>query len=50
MSKPARRPKPIAVDDPSKDGIELGKSLIRLADDRGLSLAERLSNHFYRMT
>jgi uncharacterized heparinase superfamily protein len=50
MNKPARRPKPIAVDDPSDDGIELGKRLIRLADDRGLSLAERLSNHFYRMT
>lgn len=50
MSKPARRPKPIAVDDPSDDGIELGKRLIRLSDDRGLSLAERLSNHFYRLT
>jgi uncharacterized heparinase superfamily protein len=50
MNKQVRRPKPIAVDDPSEDSIEAGKRLIRLADDRGLSLAERLSNHFYRMT
>jgi uncharacterized heparinase superfamily protein len=50
MNKPVRRQKPIAVDDPSTDGIELGKRLIRLSDDRGLSLAERLSNSFYRMT
>jgi uncharacterized heparinase superfamily protein len=50
MNKPARRQKPIAVDDPSRDGIELGKRLIRLSDDRGLSLTDRLANHFYRMT
>lgn len=50
MSKPVRRPKPIAVDDPAEDGIEHGKRLIRLTDDRGLSLAERLANGFYRMT
>lgn len=50
MNKPARRQKPIAVDDPSTDGIESGKRLIRLSDDRGLSLTERLANHFYRMT
>ncbi|MFT3964453.1 MAG: heparinase II/III family protein [Sphingobium sp.] len=50
MNKPVRRQKPIAVDDPSTDGIESGKRLIRLSDDRGLSLTERLANHFYRMT
>ncbi|HEX7819218.1 MAG TPA: heparinase II/III family protein [Sphingobium sp.] len=50
MNKPVRRQKPIAVDDPSTDGIELGKRLIRLSDDRGLSLADRLANSFYRMT
>ncbi|MCE7795647.1 heparinase II/III family protein [Sphingobium sufflavum] len=50
MNKPVRRQKPIAVDDPSTDGIELGKRLIRLSDDRGLSLAEKLANSFYRMT
>lgn len=50
MNKPARRQKPIAVDDPSTDGIESGKRLIRLSDDRGLSLTDRLANHFYRMT
>ncbi len=50
MNKPVRRQKPIAVDDLSTDGIELGKRLIRLSDDRGLSLTERLSNSFYRMT
>lgn len=50
MTKPVRRQTPIAVDDPSSDGIELGKRLIRLSDDRGLSLTDRLANHFYRMT
>jgi uncharacterized heparinase superfamily protein len=50
MNKPVRRQKPIAVDDTSPDGIELGKRLIRLSDDRGLSLTDRLANHFYRMT
>lgn len=33
-----------------RDGIEAGKRLIRLSDDRGLSLAERLANHFYRLS
>ncbi|MET0363753.1 MAG: heparinase II/III family protein [Sphingobium sp.] len=50
MNKQVRRQKPIAVDDPSTDGIEAGKRLIRLSDDRGLSLTDRLANHFYRMT
>lgn len=50
MNKPARRQKSIAVDDPSAEEIEQGKRLIRLSDDRGLSLTDRLANHFYRMT
>jgi uncharacterized heparinase superfamily protein len=51
MSKPVRREKPVAIDGgPPEDSIELGKRLIRLSDDRGLSLTERLANHFYRMT
>ncbi|PZU58061.1 MAG: heparinase [Sphingobium sp.] len=32
------------------DGIDEGKRLIRLSDDRGLSLAERVANRFYRLT
>jgi uncharacterized heparinase superfamily protein len=32
------------------DGIEEGKRLIRLSDDKGLSLAERVANRFYRLT
>ena len=46
------RPRP-PVDTPEPiedDGIEQGKRLIRLSDDRGLSLAQRAANHFYRMT
>jgi uncharacterized heparinase superfamily protein len=43
------RPAP-TPDLPDEDGIEQGKRLIRLSDDRGLSLTERLANHFYRMT
>ncbi len=37
-------------DDPATDGIEQGKRLIRIGGDRGLSLADRISEHFYRMT
>jgi uncharacterized heparinase superfamily protein len=50
MNKQIKRPQPIAVDEPGQDGIEAGRRLIRLADDKGLSLSQRLSNHFYRMT
>lgn len=32
------------------DGIEPGKRLIRVEGDRGLSLAERIANRFYRLT
>ncbi len=34
---------------PEDDTIEQGKRLL-LVDDRGLSLTERLANHFYRLT
>ncbi|CAN5401656.1 heparinase II/III family protein [soil metagenome] len=32
------------------EAIEEGKRLIRLSDDKGLSLAERVANRFYRLT
>ncbi|MFZ5748656.1 MAG: heparinase II/III family protein [Pseudomonadota bacterium] len=35
---------------PGADGIEEGKRLIRLGSDRGLSLAERISERFQRLT
>ena len=35
---------------PSPDTIESGKRLIRLSDDRGSSLVDRLSARFYRLT
>lgn len=43
-------PMPQPEPEPEDDGIEQGKRLIRLSDDRGVSLAQRLANHFYRMT
>ncbi|WP_336962089.1 heparinase II/III family protein [Sphingobium aquiterrae] len=33
-----------------EEEIEEGKRLIRLPDDKGVSLATRLANHFYRLT
>jgi uncharacterized heparinase superfamily protein len=36
--------------DTAADGIEQGKRLIRLGSDKGLSLAERLSERFARLT
>ncbi|MGF7169939.1 putative heparinase superfamily protein [Sphingobium xanthum] len=45
------RPLPMMTPEPpEEDGIEQGKRLIRLSDDRGLSLTQKLANHFYRMT
>ncbi|MBN8831909.1 MAG: heparinase II/III family protein [Sphingomonadales bacterium] len=45
------RPYPMPAPEPSEeDGIEQGKRLIRLSDDRGLSLTQRIANHFYRMS
>ncbi len=46
-SRPLPTPQP---EQPDEDGIERGKRLIRLSDDRGVSLTQRLANHFYRMT
>jgi uncharacterized heparinase superfamily protein len=40
-------------DDPPEaddDGIEQGKRLIRVADDKGLSLAQKIANHFYLLS
>lgn len=34
----------------SDDGIEQGKRLIRVADDKGLSLVERIANRFYLLS
>jgi len=36
--------------DEAADSIESGKRLIRLSSDKGSSLAERVANHFYRLT
>lgn len=38
------------VDSPADDGIEQGKRLIRVADDKGLSLAQKIANHFYLLS
>lgn len=38
-----------AVEGPEADGIEQGRRLIRIGGDRGLSLADRLSEHFHRL-
>lgn len=46
-SRPLPTPQP---EQPDEDGIERGRRLIRLSDDRGVSLTQRLANHFYRMT
>lgn len=35
---------------PDADGIEQGRRLIRIGGDRGVSLADRLSEHFHRLT
>lgn len=40
------RPEPLQ----GEEEIEEGKRLIRLPDDKGVSLATRLANHFYRLT
>jgi len=46
-SRPLPTPQPEPLDE---DGVEPGKRLIRLSDDRGQSLAQRMAYHFYRMT
>ena len=35
---------------PDADGVEQGRRLIRIGGDRGISLADRLSEHFHRLT
>lgn len=43
-------PRPDAPAQDEADSIEDGKRLIRLSTDKGSSLAERISSHFYRLT
>ncbi len=44
-------PQPVDMsEEQGADSIEDGKRLIRLPDDKGSSLAERIANHFYRLT
>ncbi len=45
-----RRIPPDPAAEPAEDGIEQGKRLIRLSDDKGLSLAERIANRFYLLS
>ncbi len=47
LSSPGTRP---PTETGSGDSIEEGKRLIRLGGDKGLSLAERLSERFHRLT
>lgn len=44
------QPVPPPVNPAADDGIEEGKRLIRVTGDKGLSLTERVANHFYRLT
>ncbi|WP_375197660.1 heparinase II/III family protein, partial [Sphingobium sp.] len=41
---------PEAGPGPEEEGIEQGKRLIRVADDKGLSLAQRIANRFYLLS
>ena len=54
MSDRRRIPSPSLADtaesEPAENGIEQGKRLIRVADDKGLSLAQRIANRFYLMS
>ena len=45
-----RRIPPHSASDQPDDGIEQGKRLIRLSDDKGLSLAQKIANHFYLLS
>ncbi|MDX3901293.1 MAG: heparinase II/III family protein [Sphingobium sp.] len=45
-----RRIPPDPAAEPAEDGIEQGKRLIRLSDEKGLSLAERIANRFYLLS
>ncbi|MES2175619.1 MAG: heparinase II/III family protein [Pseudomonadota bacterium] len=46
----ASRPTPDAAPEAGDDGIEQGKRLIRVADDKGLSLAQKIANQFYLLS
>lgn len=54
MTDSRRAPSPsvpgAAGSEPADDGIEQGKRLIRIADDKGLSLTQRIANHFYLLS
>ena len=50
MNSQSRLSLPPDGPDDMQDGIEEGKRLIRLSDDKGVSLAERIANQFYRLT
>ncbi len=43
-------PETDATPEPGADGIEPGRRLIRIGDDRGASLAERVAARFHRLT
>lgn len=50
-----RRSSPLPTTDAAEnetadDGIEQGKRLIRIADDKGQSLTQRIANHFYLLS
>lgn len=44
------RDRSVPQDETPPDGIDEGKRLVRVGGDKGLSLAERLSEHFHRLT
>jgi len=44
------RDRQVPQDETLPDGIDEGKRLVRVGGDKGLSLAERLSEHFHRLT
>ncbi|HEX7876828.1 MAG TPA: heparinase II/III family protein [Sphingobium sp.] len=54
MSDRRRPPSPpipeAAGPEPAEDGVEQGKRLIRVADDKGLSLTQRVANRFYLLS
>lgn len=54
MSDRRRPPSPSIPEDagsePAEDGVEQGKRLIRVADEKGLSLAQRVANRFYLLS
>ncbi len=49
-ARAAPEPAPEVGTDTAGDGIDQGKRLIRVADDKGLSLAQKIANHFYLLS